>query len=159
MLSYATENTALTQTLPFGTFASHYSEGITLEKLTSAAVTETFKDKDCQELRFNVLLAQSTNFQHTSLLKCSLKLKLHQLKAYKAPYRRSLTVKAKLLKAIPISLDKPLRSSDGATLRSRTGEAQLYLPGIKMTVIIRFSIVIPVLVESLPHCAHLPQHR
>lgn len=55
---------------------------------------ETFKDKGCQEIRVNVLLAYSTNFQHTSLLKCPLKLKLHQLKAYEPLYRRSLMVKA-----------------------------------------------------------------
>lgn len=118
---------------------------------------ETLKDKGRQELRSNVLLAQSTNFQHTSLLKCSLKLKLHQLKAYKPSYRRGSMVKAQILKAIPVSLDKPLCSGGGATLRSGTGEPQLYLPGIKMTVIIRFSIAIPVLVESLPHRTHL--HR
>lgn len=41
------------------------TEGITLEKPTSGAVTEMLEDKGRLELRFNVLLAQSTNFQHT----------------------------------------------------------------------------------------------
>lgn len=57
-------------------------QGITTETLTSGAMTKTLKDKDFQGLGFNVLLAHSTNFQHTSLLKPSLKLKLHQLTAY-----------------------------------------------------------------------------
>ena len=135
MLSYRTASSGAHNTILH--ICSHHSEGITLEKPTSGAMTETFKDNGCQELRFNVLLAQSTNFQHTSLLKCSLKLKLHQLKAYKPPYRRSSMVKAQLLKAIPVSLDKPLCSGSGATLRCRSGEPQLYLAGIKMTVIIR----------------------
>ena len=116
---------------------SHHVEGITLEKPPSGANTETLKNEGCQKLGFNVLLAQTTNLQHTSLLKCSLKLKLHQLKAYKPPYRSRFTVKAQLLKAFPVSTDKPLCTSDGATLWSRTAEPQLYLPGIKMTVIIR----------------------
>ena len=95
MLSYVTRTTATRNIIL--SICSHHSEGITLEKPTSGAMMETWRDKGCQEHRFNVLLAQSTNFQHTSLLKCSLKLKLHQLKAYKLPYRSSLTVKAILV--------------------------------------------------------------
>lgn len=84
---------------------------------------ETLKDKDCQELRFNVLLGQSTNFQHTSLLQCSLKLKLHRLKAYKPLYRRSFGGGGMegggvggLLRAIPAFLLEPVRRSKAVTL-------------------------------------------
>lgn len=112
---------------------------------------DTLKDKSCQELHVNVLLADSTNFQHTSLLKCSLKLKLHHLKAYEPLYGRSLMVKAN-----PASLDEPPCLGDGVRLTSKTTEPQLYLSEIKMTVIIRFSIVIPVLADSLPCCTPAP---
>lgn len=70
------------------------AKGIALEKVITGALTDTFKDKDYQELGVNVLLAQSSNFQHASPLKRSLKLKLHQLKAYEPLYRSSLTAKA-----------------------------------------------------------------
>lgn len=143
----------------FCIFAAATLKELDLRSLQVEQWRRLLKIRAARSFVFNVLLAQSTNFQHTSLLKCSLKLKLHQLKAYKPPYRRSLMVKAQLLEAVPFSLDKPPCSGCGATLRSKTGGPQLYLPGIKMTVIIRFSIVIPVLAESLPHCAHLPRHR
>lgn len=115
---------------------------------------DTFKDKDCQECSVTVLLAHSTNFQHTSLLQCSLKLKLNQLKAklkaYEPLYCSSLMGKAQLQKVISITPDQSLCSGDGITLRFKTSEPRLYLPGIKMTVIIRVSIVKPAQVESLP---------
>lgn len=158
MLSYRTASAATHNIAPY--IRSHRSEGITLKKPTSGAMTETLKDKASHELRFNVLLAHSTNFQHTSLLKCSLKLKLHQLKAYKPLYRCSSTVKAQLLKSHFLfhwtSLHAPAM---GQRSDLEPGEPQLYLPGIKMTVIIRFSIVIPVLAESLPRRTHLPRRR
>lgn len=143
----------------FCTFAAATLKELHLRSLQVEQWRRLLKIRAARSFVFNVLLAQSTNFQHTSLLKCSLKLKLHQLKAYKPPYRRSLMVKAQLLEAIPFSPGQASMLGLWSKTRSKTGGPQLYLPGIKMTVIISFSIVIPVLAESLSHCTHLPRHR
>lgn len=57
----------------------------------------TLKVWTARRFFLNVLLTKCTNFQHTSTLKCSLKLKLHQLKVYKPLYHSSLTVRQPLL--------------------------------------------------------------
>lgn len=77
-----------------GDDCGHRGQEMEKKKSFKLGQTKTLKDKSCQELRVNVLLAHSTNFQHTSLLKCSLKLKVHRLKAYEPLYRSSLMVKA-----------------------------------------------------------------
>lgn len=97
------------------TFAATTVKELDLKSLQVEQRRPLLKDKGCRELRSNVLLAQTTNFQHTSLLKCSLKLKLHQLRAYKPPYLCSFTVKAQPLNAIPVSLDQSLCTGNGPT--------------------------------------------
>lgn len=102
---------------------------------------KTLKRLELPGARVNVLLAHSTNFQHTSLLKCSLKLNLHHLKAYEPRHHCSLMVKAQRPKAKSLSSNASLWPGDGAPLRYKTREPELYLPEIKMTVIIGFSVV------------------
>lgn len=133
------------------------SQGITTETLTSGAMTKTLKDKGFQGLGFNVLLAHSTNFQHTSLLKPSLKLKLHQLTAYNrciaaACRWKCSSSKQPLLLWTSLCATAMEQHSDPKPL----SHSYTYL---KITVIIRFPIVIPVPAQSLLHCTHQSQHR
>lgn len=100
-----------------------------------------------------VLMFYWHNFQNTSLLKRSLKLKLHQLTAYNrciaaarrwkcSSWKQSLLPRTSLCAPAMEQHSHPEPLSHSCTY-------------LKITVIIRFPIVIPVPAESLPHCTHL----
>lgn len=133
------------------------SQGITTKTLTSGAMTKTLKDKGFQGLCFNVLLAHSTNFQHTSLLKPSLKLKLHQLTAYNCCIAAACRWKCSSWKQ-PLLLWTSLCAT-AMEQRSDPEPLSHSYTYLKITEIIRFPIVIPVPAEFLPRCTHQPQHR